>query len=121
MTVEPSSRLGKLPPQSYWVNPKAWVEIPEIAVSDKDKAATGLKHWSADKAAQNEGQAKLGVYDFTKRHKFSEDTEITPVFAEKVVPSVPVTGANVLVYLYAAALFTVAGIALVISRARRKA
>lgn len=121
VTVEPSSRLDKLPPQSYWVNPKAWVEIPEIAVSDKDKAATGLKHWSADKAAQNEGQAKLGVYDFTKRHKFSEDTEITPVFAEKVVPSVPVTGANVLVYLYAAALFTVAGIALVISRTRRKA
>ncbi|WP_392399228.1 hypothetical protein [Actinotignum urinale] len=121
VTVNPSSRLGKLPPKSYWVNPKAWVEIPEIAVSDKDKAATGLKHWSANKAAQNEGQAKLGVYDFMKRHKFSEDTEITPVFVEKVVTPLPVTGANVLVYLYAATLFTVAGIALVISRTRRKA
>lgn len=134
VTVNPSSQLGKLPPKSYWVNPKAWVEIPEIAVSDKDKAATGLKHWSANKAAQNEGQAKLGVYDFMKRHKFSEDTEITPVFVEKVVPpvpekkpnkpivsSIPVTGANVLVYLYAAALFTTAGIALLIIRTRRKA
>ncbi|MDY5152412.1 hypothetical protein R6G85_08060, partial [Actinotignum urinale] len=58
VTVNPSSRLGKLPPKSYWVNPKAWVEIPEIAVSDKDKVATGLKHWSANKATQNEGQAK---------------------------------------------------------------
>lgn len=69
-----------------------------------------------------------------KRHKFSEDTEITPVFVEKVVPpvpekkpnkpivsSIPVTGANVLVYLYAAALFTTAGIALLIIRTRRKA
>ena len=134
VTVNPSSQLGKLPPKSYWVNPKAWVEIPEIALSDKDKAATGFKHWSANKAAQNEGQAKLGAYDFMKRHKFSEDTEITPVFVEKVVTPVPekkpnkpiaspvpVTGANVLVYLYAAALFTVAGIALVISRTRRKA
>ncbi|MDY5152377.1 hypothetical protein R6G85_07825, partial [Actinotignum urinale] len=88
---------------------------------DKDKVATGLKHWSANKATQNEGQAKLGVYDFMKRHKFSEDTEITPVFVEKVVTPLPVTGANVLVYLYAATLFTVAGIALVISRTRRKA
>lgn len=130
VTVNPSSRLGKLPPKSYWVNPKAWVEIPEIAVSDKDKVATGLKHWSANKATQNEGQAKLGVYDFMKRHKFSEDTEITPVFVEKVVTPVPekkpnklivATGANVLVYLYVATLFTVAGIALVISRTRRKA
>ena len=59
VTVNPSSQLGKLPPKSYWVNPKAWVEIPEIALSDKDKAATGFKHWSANKAAQNEGQAKL--------------------------------------------------------------
>ncbi|WP_215523606.1 InlB B-repeat-containing protein [Varibaculum prostatecancerukia] len=134
VTVKPSSRLGNLPPKSYWVNPKAWVEIPEIAVSDKDKAASGFKHWSANKAAQNEGQAKLGVYDFMKRHKFSEDTVITPVFVEKVVTPVPekkpnkpivspgpVTGANALVYLYAAALFTAAGIALVISRTRRKA
>ena len=134
VTVKPSSRLGNLPSKSYWVNPKAWVEIPEIAVSDKDKAASGFKHWSANKAAQNEGQAKLGVYDFGNRHKFTEDTVITPVFVEKVVTPVPekkpnkpivtpgpVTGANALVYLYAAALFTAAGIALVISRTRRKA
>ena len=134
VTVKPSSRLGNLPPKSYWVNPKAWVEIPEIAVSDKDKTASGFKHWSANKAAQNEGQAKLGNYDFMKRHKFTEDTVITPVFVEKVVTPAPekkpnkpivtpgpVTGANALVYLYAAALFTAAGIALVISRTRRKA
>lgn len=134
VTVKPSSRLGNLTPKSYWVNPKAWVEIPEIAVSDGEKAATGFKHWSANKATQNEGQAKLGVYDFNKRHKFSEDTVITPVFVDKVVTPVPekkenkpvvspvpVTGANALLYLYAAALFTAAGTALVISRTRRKA
>ena len=134
VTVKPSSRLGNLTPKSYWVNPKAWVEIPEIAVSDGEKAATGFKHWSANKAVQNEGLAKLGVYDFNKRHKFSEDTVITPVFVDKVVTPVPekkpdkpivspgpVTGANALLYLYAAALFTAAGTALVISRTRRKA
>ena len=134
VTVKPSSRLGNLTPKSYWVNPKAWVEIPEIAVSDGEKAATGFKHWSANKAAQNEEQAKLGVYNFMKRHKFSEDTVITPVFVDKVVTPVPenkenkpvvspgpVTGANALLYLYAAALFTAAGTALVISRTRRKA
>lgn len=134
VTVKPSSRLGNLTPKSYWVNPKAWVEIPEIAVSDGEKAATGFKHWSANKAAQNEGQARLGVYGFSKRHKFSEDTVITPVFVDKVVTPVPekkenkpvvspgpVTGANALLYLYAAALFTAVGGALVISRIRRKA
>ena len=134
VTVKPSSRLGNLTPKSYWVNPKAWVEIPEIAVSDGEKAATGFKHWSANKAAQNEGQARLGVYGFSKRHKFSEDTVITPVFVDKVVTPVPekkenkpvvspgpVTGANALLYLYAAVLFTAVGGALVISRIRRKA
>lgn len=134
VTVKPSSRLGNLTPKSYWVNPKAWVEIPEIAVSDGEKTATGFKHWSANKATQNEGQARLGVYDFNKRHKFSEDTVITPVFVDKVVTPVPekkenkpvvspgpVTGANALLYLYAAALFTAVGGALVISRTRRKA
>ena len=134
VTVNPSIKLSKLKPKVYWVNPQAWVEIPEIAVSDKDKAATGFKHWSANKAAQNEGQAKLGVYDFNKRHKFSEDTVITPLFVQKVVTPLPekkpnkpivtpgpVTGANGLLFLYAAALFTAAGTALVISRTRRKA
>ena len=134
VTVKPSSRLGNLTPKSYWVNPKAWVEISEIAVSDGEKAATGFKHWSANKPAQNEGLAKLGVYDFNKRHKFSEDTVITPVFVDKVVTPAPekkpnkpivtpgpVTGANGLLFLYAAALFTAAGAALVISRTRRKA
>ncbi|WP_101930176.1 InlB B-repeat-containing protein [Varibaculum cambriense] len=134
VTVNPTSRLGNQTIKSYWVNPKAWVEIPEIEVTDKEKASSGFKHWSANKAAQNEGLAKLGVYDFNKRHKFSEDTVITPVFVDKVVTPVPekkenkpvvspgpVTGANALLYLYAAALFTAAGTALVISRTRRKA
>ncbi|WP_311524753.1 InlB B-repeat-containing protein, partial [uncultured Varibaculum sp.] len=128
VTVNPTSRLGNQTIKSYWVNPKAWVEIPEIEVTDKEKASSGFKHWSANKAAQNEGLAKLGVYDFNKRHKFSEDTVIAPIFVKKVIvpgkPVIsngPVTGANALVYLYAAALFTAAGTALVISRTRRKA
>lgn len=128
VTVNPTSHLSHLHAKSYWVNPKALVEIPEIAVSDKDKAASGFKQWSANKAAQNEGQAKRGVYDFGKRHKFTEDTVIAPVFVKKViVPAKPIvspgpaTGANGLLFLYAAALFTAAGTALVISRTRRKA
>ncbi|KXB80719.1 hypothetical protein HMPREF1862_01026 [Varibaculum cambriense] len=127
VTVNPTSHLSHLQAKSYWVNPKAWVEIPEIAVSEKDKAASGFKQWSANKAAQNEKQAKHGVYDFGKRHKFTEDTVIAPIFVKKVVvpakPTVspgPVTGANGLLFLYAAALFTAAGTALVISRTRRK-
>ena len=116
VTVNPTSHLSHLHAKSYWVNPKALVEIPEIAVSDKDKAASGFKQWSANKAAQNEGQAKHGVYDFGKRHKFTEDTVIAPVFVKKVIvpakPIVspgPVTGANGLLFLYAAALFTAVG------------
>lgn len=127
VTVNPTSHLSHLQAKSYWVNPKALVEIPEIAVSEKDKAASGFKQWSANKAAQNEKQAKHGVYDFGKRHKFTEDTVIAPIFVKKVVvpakPTVspgPVTGANGLLFLYAAALFTAAGTALVISRTRRK-
>ena len=128
VTVNPTSHLSHLHAKSYWVNPKALVEIPEIAVSEKDKAASGFKQWSANKAAQNEKQAKHGVYDFGKRHKFTEDTVIAPIFVKKVIvpakPIVspgPVTGANGLLFLYAAALFTAAGTALVISRTRRKA
>ena len=116
VTVNPTSHLSHLHAKSYWVNPKALVEIPEIAVSDKDKAASGFKQWSANKAAQNEKQAKHGVYDFGKRHKFTEDTVIAPIFVKKVIvpakPIVspgPVTGANGLLFLYAAALFTAVG------------
>ena len=85
VTVDPTSKIPGGKSKVYYVNPKAWVEIPEIAVSDKDKAATGFKHWSANKAAQNEGQAKRGVYDFMKRHKFTEDTVISPIFEKKSV------------------------------------
>lgn len=116
VTVNPTSHLSHLHAKSYWVNPKALVEIPEIAVSEKDKAASGFKQWSANKAAQNEKQAKHGVYDFGKRHKFTEDTVIAPIFVKKVIvpakPIVspgPVTGANGLLFLYAAALFTAVG------------
>ena len=84
VTVDPTNKLTGLSPKTYWVNPKAWVDIPEITVSQSLKDSTGFKHWSADKSAQNEAD---GAFDFAKRHKFSEYTIIAPVFPQS--PSTP--------------------------------
>lgn len=61
----------------YWVNKNAWVEIPEVS-TDGD---TRFTKWTADKDAQNDN----GMFDFKKRHKFTEDTVITPQGAKDVV------------------------------------
>ena len=74
-TKEPDNKDSKV----YYVNKKAWVDISEIDISDK--AELGFTHWSADKAAQNEN----GVFDFKKRHMFTEKTVITPGFSEDVI------------------------------------
>ena len=82
VTVNPTGKPGEKDSKIYYVNPKAWVEIPEITLTEDEKRELGFTHWSADIDAQNEN----GVYDFNKRHKFTEDTVISPGFSKDVVP-----------------------------------
>ena len=86
VTVNPSGKPNDKDSKIYYVNPKAWVEIPEIKLTDEEKANLGFTNWSADKKAQNEDQKENGVYDFNKRHKFTEDTVISPGFSKDVIP-----------------------------------
>ena len=81
VTVQPTNKPSNKDAKIYYVNPKAWVEIPEITLTEDEKKELGFTHWSADKDAQNEN----GVYDFTKRHMFTEDTVISPGFTNDVV------------------------------------
>ncbi|WP_082676816.1 InlB B-repeat-containing protein [Peptoniphilus phoceensis] len=86
VTVAPTGNLNSKDNKVYYVNPKAWVEIPEIELTDEEKAALGFTNWTADKREQNEKQEENGIYDFAKRHKFTEDTIISPGFSKDVVP-----------------------------------
>ena len=88
VTVAPTGDLTSKDNKVYYVNPKAWVEIPKtnLTAEEMDK----LDHWSADIDAQNENGQANGVYDFTKRHKFTEGTVIAPNFIEKdIIPYNP--------------------------------
>ena len=86
VTVNPTGKPGEKDSKIYYVNKNAWVEIPEIKLTDKEKKELGFTNWTADKKVQNEDQTENGVYDFAKRHKFTEDTVISPGFSEDVVP-----------------------------------
>ena len=86
VTVNPSGKPNDKDSKIYYVNPKAWVDIPEIELTDEEKANLGFTNWSADKKAQNEDQKENGVYNFDKRHKFTEDTVISPGFSKDVIP-----------------------------------
>ena len=85
VTIKPNKDFKNKDDKVYYVNPNAWVEIPELKVEDSEAAGTGFINWTADKAAQNEKQEKNGIFKFDKRHKFTEDTIITPVDAKDVV------------------------------------
>ena len=101
VTVAPTGDMNSKDNKVYYVNPKAWVSIPEV----KADGSSSFINWTADKADQNEGQAENGIFDFAKRHKFTEDTIISPVGAEDVVeqkqgedkPKVPDTFVKVIV------------------------
>ena len=80
VTVNPTNKPGNKDSKIYYVNKNAWVNIPEIDISE-DAKELGLTRWAADKEAQNEN----GEFDFNKRHKFTEDTIITPGFTNEVV------------------------------------
>ncbi len=82
VTVQPTEKNTNKDAKVYYVNPKAWVNIPEVAWSQDDKDKTDFLKWTADKDAQNEN----GVFDFSKRHKFTdEETTIKPSFTNDVV------------------------------------
>ena len=86
VTVQPTEKNTNKDAKVYYVNPKAWVNIPEVTWSQDDKDKTDFLKWTADKVAQNEGQAENGIFDFTKRHKFTdEETLIKPLFTNDVV------------------------------------
>ena len=101
VTVKASKDFTAKDDKIYYVNKNAWVEIPEV----KTEGSSTFVNWTADKAAQNEGQAENGIFDFGKRHKFTEDTVISPSDAKDVVeqkqgedkPKVPDTFVKVIV------------------------
>ena len=81
VTIKASKDFNAKDDKIYYVNKNAWVEIPEV----KTEGSSTFVNWTADKAAQNEGQAENGIFDFGKRHKFTENTIISPSDAKDVV------------------------------------
>ncbi|WP_277221229.1 InlB B-repeat-containing protein [Peptoniphilus vaginalis] len=81
VTVSPTGDMKAKDNKVYYVNPKAWVEIPEV----KADGSSTFINWTADQVGQNDDGKGKGKFDFAKRHKFTEDTIITPVGAGDVV------------------------------------
>ena len=81
VTVNPTNKPTNKDAKIYYVNPKAWVNIAQVDISD-DASNLGFTKWTADKTKQNEAS---GEFDFTKRHIFTEDTIITPNFSDDVI------------------------------------
>lgn len=77
VTIKASKDFNAKDDKIYYVNKNAWVEIPEV----KTEGSSTFVNWTADKDAQNE----KGIFDFTKRHKFTENTVIRPSDAKDVV------------------------------------
>ena len=73
VTVNPTGEPQNKDSKVYYVNKNAWVNIPEIEITDADKEILGSTYWSANDVTQNEN----GVFDFNKRHKFTQDIIIT--------------------------------------------
>ncbi len=79
--VKPNKDFDARDSKVYYVNKNAWVEIPKIDTAGDSR----FTNWTADKKAQNEEEKENGIFDFTKRHKFTEETLITPRSAQDVV------------------------------------
>lgn len=101
VTVSPTGDMEAKDNKVYYVNPNAWVEIPEV----KADGSSTFINWTADQVNQNDDGKEKGKFDFEKRHKFTKDTVITPVGAGDVVeqtdpnkkPDVPSTYVKVIV------------------------
>lgn len=85
VTVNPSNKPDNKDSKVYYVNPNAWVDIPEIILSDADKTKLKFMNWTSDDVTKNDDGKENGVFDFDKRFKFTKDTIISPVSAEDVV------------------------------------
>ena len=81
VTVAPTGDMTSKDNKVYYVNPKAWVNIPEV---NADGSSTFV-NWTADQVNQNEDNKANGKFDFDKRHMFTTDTVIQPVGAADVV------------------------------------
>ena len=86
VTVNPTGKAGEKDSKIYYVNPKAWVEIPEIKLTDEEKEKLGFTRWTSD----NDDVNTKGEYIFEKenikqRYKFTKDTLIQPDFSKDVV------------------------------------
>ena len=101
VTIKPNKDFTNKDDKVYYVNPNAWVEIPEV----KPDGSSTFINWTADKKEQNEESKENGIFNFGNRHKFTEDTIISPVGAGDVVeqkdpnkkPSVPDSYVKVIV------------------------
>ena len=85
VTVNPSNKPDNKDSKIYYVNPKAWVDIPEIKLTAEDKAKLKFLNWTSDDVTKNDNGQANGVYDFAKRFKFTKDTIISPVSAKDVI------------------------------------
>ncbi len=77
VTVAPTGDMNSKDNKVYYVNKNAWVEIKNYS-----NGTAALINWTADQDAQNEKKAANGKFDFDKRHKFTEDTVISPRFSQ---------------------------------------
>ncbi|WP_311564554.1 Rib/alpha-like domain-containing protein [Peptoniphilus duerdenii] len=82
VTVKADKDFNAKNDKVYWVNKNAWVEIPEV----KPDGSSTFVNWTADKDKQNDDGKKDGIFDFGKRHKFTENTVISPSDSKDVVP-----------------------------------
>ena len=78
VTVAPTGDMSSKDNKVYYVNPKAWVDIPEV----KPNGSSTLINWTADIVGQNDDKKANGKFDFAKRHKFTEETLISPRFSQ---------------------------------------
>lgn len=78
VTVAPTGDMSSKDNKVYYVNPKAWVDIPEV----KPNGSSTLINWTADIVGQNDDKKANGKFDFAKRHKFIEETLISPRFSQ---------------------------------------
>lgn len=82
VTVKASKDFNAKDDKIYYVNKNAWVEIPEV----KTDGSSTFVNWTADQVKQNDDGKKDGVFDFAKRHKFTdEETIISPRGSADVV------------------------------------
>lgn len=75
VTVNPTRKANNKDSKIYYVNPKAWVRIPEFDINNGENDPK-LSKWLNE--SQNDE-----VFDFKARHQFTQDTTITAEFDDQ--------------------------------------